>query len=53
VTELEKLIESTCQRYNSNKNIKKRKKDIDKIMACKSIRDLLLIRKKLGLMEWK
>ena len=53
MNELEKLIESTCQRYNSNKNIKKRKKDIDKIKACKSIRDLLLIRKKLGLMEWK
>jgi len=50
--DLEKCIDHTLHQYNYNKKIKKQKKDKDKINNCKSIKELLLLRKKLGLINW-
>lgn len=53
MTEFEKAVDYTLKQYNCNKQIKKHKNDKDKILACKTIKDLLLVRKKLGMVEWK
>ena len=53
MTELEKCIDFTLRQYNSNKKIKKHKKDKEKILACKDIKELLKLRKKLGLIDWR
>ena len=50
--DLEKCIDHTLRQYNNNDLIIKRKGDKDKILACKTIRELLKLRRKLGLVEW-
>jgi len=50
--DLEKCIDYTLRQYNTNKKIKKHKKDKDKILSCKTIKELLTLRKKLGLVDW-
>jgi len=49
--DLEKCINHTVLQYKKSKKINK--KNIDKILNCKNIKELLLIRKKLKLTEWK
>lgn len=53
MTEFEKCIEKTIRQYNDSKKIKKHKKDKEKILACKDIKELLKLRKKLGLIDWR
>ena len=52
VQDLDKCIDHTLKQYDSNNTIIKRKGDKDSILACKTIGELLKLRKKLGLMEW-
>ena len=53
VDDFEKCKDYTLRQYNYNKKIKKHKKDKDKIINCKSIKELLKLRKKLGLLDWR
>jgi len=50
--DLDKCIDHTLRQYNSNTQIKKHKKDKDKILNCNSIKELLTLRKKMGLVDW-
>lgn len=50
MAELDELIAFTIEKYVANGG--KRKSVIEKLGNCKSIKDLLKIRKRLGMMSW-
>lgn len=51
--DLEKCKQKTLDQYDAKKNKKKNDRNKQKIKDCCNIRELLRLRKKLGLVEWE
>lgn len=51
MAELDDLIAFTIEKYTTKGG--KKKSVINKLLACKTIKELLKLRKKLGMIEWE